>query len=177
MDIDLILQEDDRMSVANAKSFITKAWSKISNNSWKGAEKILKSSFDELSKQAKKGGYEKDIIDILSKYSGKKVSSLSQFSKLTEDRVDEGFIGDWWKTASGNFYGAISFYPLLQAFLELDKIVKEQSFDLRYTLFYAVLWAFIISGKFLISRTTDKAKTKAKVDKELEDFKASNDLA
>jgi hypothetical protein len=70
----------------------------------------------------------------------------------------------WGDEAKGNFYGAASFYPLLQAFLELDKVIKDVGdADMKYVAIYALILASIVSGKVL-SNQYKKKKTEKEID-------------
>jgi len=160
MNLNIILQESTNVKLYEDKSFIRKVISDISKWSWSKAKKYLQNAVKYLIQFAKDKGIEKEILSIINRMVGKQYKRLEDLIKinLKEDILYEN---EWWDEAKDNFYGAISFYPLLQAFLELDKVVKDAGgADMKYVLIYALIWASIVSGKVL----SNKRKNKSGVD-------------
>jgi len=152
MNLDFILQESVKIELYEDKSFIRRVISDIGKWSWNKVKKTLQNAFKYLIRFAKDKDIEKEVLSIINKMIGKQYRKLEDLTKvsLKEDVLYEN---KWWDEAKGNFYGAISFYPLLQAFIELDKVVKDAGgADMKYVLIYALIWASIVSGKVLLSR-------------------------
>jgi hypothetical protein len=160
MNIDEVLKESERIDIYENKSLIISVLNKIKNWSWDKAKKTLQSSFRYFIKFAKDKGIEKQVLNIINRMVGKQYRNLNDLMKvsLKEDVLYEG---EWWDEAKNNFYGAVSFYPLLQAFLELDKVIKDAGgADMKYVAIYALIWASIVSGKVLTTQYKKKKKSK-----------------
>ena len=117
----------------------------------------------------KKNGLEKDALRIINKHYGVNYKSLMQLQKspaLIENKTINEDWCVWWKEATANMYGALSFYPLLQAFLELDKLVKHSGdADISYVMTYFLMWIAIITGKIAISGMTKTQGQRIKLDR------------
>lgn len=155
---DVLLQED--------KNFLLKTVKSIFKKPHKFFKKELVKAISDVSKATKASGVDKKMVDIINRYSGLKLNSITDLRKhvkLIEARkphVNEGF-GEWWKEASSNAYNALAFYPLLTMFLELDKVIKGlPDASLRVTIIYLLIWVLIISGKIqrkdMIQRKREK---------------------
>jgi hypothetical protein len=164
MNIDKILTESEVFNVYENKSLVRSTIDKIKKWTWDKAKKTLQGAFRYLVKFAKDKGIEKQVLNIINTMIGKQYRSLSDLMKISL-KEDVLYEGEWWDEAKGNFYGAVSFYPLLQAFLELDKVIKDAGgADMKYVAIYALIWASIVSGKVLSNQYKKK-----KADKEIDD--------
>jgi hypothetical protein len=164
MNIDKVLKESEVYEIYEDKNLVKVAIDKIKRWSWDKAKKTLQGAFRYLIKFAKDKGIEKQVLDIINRMVGKQYRSLSDLMKISL-KEDVLYEGEWWDEAKGNFYGAVSFYPLLTAFLELDKVIKGQGgADMKYVAIYALIWASIVSGKVLSNQYKKK-----KADKEIDD--------
>ncbi|MCK5016107.1 MAG: hypothetical protein KAS32_03465 [Candidatus Peribacteraceae bacterium] len=56
----------------------------------------------------------------------------------------------WWKEIGNNMYAAVSFYPILMVFLELDKVIKGlDGASTRAVIIYGLMWLLIVTGKVI----------------------------
>lgn len=155
MNINGLIKVCDEIELNEDTNFIKSVVSKLGKMSWDAAKKFLKQKAQEFVAFIKDDPYIDDanVLRIINTRFGTTFSSTSSvFAKaLVENtnRVDEG-LKEWWKEASGNFYGAISFYPLLTAFLEMDKVIKGTGdANVRTMAIYFLIWVLIISGKVI----------------------------
>jgi hypothetical protein len=156
MNIDKILTESEVFNVYENKSLVRSTIDKIKKWTWDKAKKTLQGAFRYLVKFAKDKGIEKQVLNIINTMIGKQYRSLSDLMKISL-KEDVLYEGEWWDEAKGNFYGAVSFYPLLTAFLELDKVIKDAGgADMKYVAIYALIWASIVSGKVLSNQYKKK---------------------
>jgi hypothetical protein len=165
MNIDKILTESEVFNVYENKSLIRSTIYKIKKWTWDKAKKTLQGAFRYLVKFAKDKGIEKQVLNIINTMVGKQYRSLNALMKISL-KENVLYENKWWDEAKGNFYGAASFYPLLQAFLELDKVIKDvgDADDMKYVTIDALIWASIVSGKVLSNRYKKK-----KVEKDIDD--------
>lgn len=111
----------------------------------------LQNSFKKFMDYIVQQDKEKDIVDILNKFSEKKYTSLEQAYKarpITEEKLNE----DWahfWEVIKGEAFPSLAFYPMLQVFMEIDKLIKGTDASFKIIVVYSVLWFFLISGKFI----------------------------
>jgi len=63
--------------------------------------------------------------------------------------VNEDF-RHWWQLVSKEAFPTLAFYPALQVWLELDKYIKNENFNVKIIVFYAALWIVIVTGKYII---------------------------
>ena len=155
MKLDDILKEDSNVFnkhiLSENKSFITKTLNDLSKYTWDRLIKKLKFESSKFMKLIDKEGYEDDILKILNK-NGFKINSLKSFSKRklieSTESINKGF-SDWWQEAKGNLYGALSFLPILNVFMEIDKLIKGNDYSSKAIIIYFVLWASILTGKIV----------------------------
>lgn len=153
MDIDLVIQESEEILLKEGAGDFTQGLKQLSRLTWTNAKEEMLSAFQELSKFIVDNNLEQKVIDIISKGTGHRFSNLKQVLsvKISESSIDEGVMKNWWDEARGNFYGAISFYPLLQAFIELDRVIKGAGgANMKYVVIYGLMWAAIVAGKSMM---------------------------
>jgi hypothetical protein len=156
MDIDKVLKESEVYEIYEDKNLVKSTIDKIKNWSWEKAKKTFQGAFRYLIKFAKDKGIEKEVLNIINRMIGKQYRNLKDLMKISL-KEDVLYEGEWWDEAKGNFYGAVSFYPLLTAFIELDKVIKGQGgADMKYVAIYALIWAAIVSGKVLSNQYKKK---------------------
>ena len=153
MNIDGILEVCVEMEINENIGAIKDIVNRLGRMPWDTAKKFLKQKAREFVAFAKDDPYidENNVLRIINTRFGTHFSDVNSiFAKgLVEsvDRVDEG-LKDWWNEAAKNMYGALSFYPLLTAFLEFDKIIKGTGdANIRSMVIYFLVWILIISGK------------------------------
>jgi hypothetical protein len=156
MDIDKVLKESEVYEIYEDKNLVKSTIDKIKKWSWEKAKKTFQGAFRYLIKFAKDKGIEKEVLNIINRMIGKQYRNLNDLMKISL-KEDVLYEGEWWDEAKGNFYGAVSFYPLLTAFIELDKVIKDQGgADMKYVAIYALIWAAIVSGKVLSNQYKKK---------------------
>lgn len=120
----------------------------------KPAKKVImtfQDSFRKLINIAKQNDIEDDMLKIFNKHAGKNFRSLEQILKtkpITEEKLNE----DWshfWDTIKAEAFPSLSFYPALQIWLEVDKLIKGGDASTKAIVVYAAIWALLISGKFV----------------------------
>jgi len=163
MRIEDILGIHTETTLYESRGLLKTELNKLKSMTWDKAKSFLKKQFDTFNKSVKKAGIEKEVINILNKHMGTRVSTLSSLAtqKIVEKHeLNEGFT-DWWKEASVNLYGALSFYPILMVFLELDKVIKGSDMaDPKSIAIYALIWIAVITGKIVSGKlVSDKTNT------------------
>jgi len=164
MNIDILLKEQDNIILFESKSAFRDAINKIKNWTWNKAKDKIQKSFRYVVSFAKTHNVEKELLFIINKLLGNGTyTNLNQLNKLS---LKEGILledNSFWKEMVNNLYGAMSFYPLLEALLELDKLVKNQGgADIKYVLSYALIWVLIVTGKVSISKIKANLNKKKK---------------
>ena len=75
--------------------------------------------------------------------------------KLTEEIVYNEVINEdikhWWDMVKSEAFPTLAFWPGLQVWLELDKLIKGTSYNGKVIGVYAAMWLLLISGKYLVS--------------------------
>lgn len=163
---------DKSLSLMESRSFIKKIIDSLVKMSCGKAKQLFKKSTKDMITFFKKNGIEKEALRIINKSFGVNYNSLKQLQKspaLVENKVINEDWCAWWKEATFNMYGALSFYPLLQSFLELDKLVKHSGdADISYVMTYFLIWIAIITGKIAVSGISKKGKIETNI-KDMED--------
>ncbi len=129
------------------------------NKSPREVERTLKSSWEKLADALEANDLEKDAIAIINKHLKTNYRSLSQISKgdikklpvrgVYEELMNEDF-AHFWELVKTEAFPALSFYPMLTCWLELDKLLSGTGdFNATKTGIYALFWAVLVSGKFL----------------------------
>ena len=98
---------------------------------------------------------EKDALVIFNRRFGTRYRSLDQITvaKIAKMPVQED-IAHWWKLVSFEGFPVLTFYPALQVFFEIDKLLRGTDVDLTRVIVYGALWAFLVSGKYIKSWNT-----------------------
>jgi len=138
-----------------------KEFKKLSKKPAKAVEKELKSGWVAFEKVLKSNRLEQDALDIINKHLKTSYKNLSQITnaaiakiptkKLYEEELQENF-KHYWELIKAEAFPILAFYPMLQVWLELDKLVKSTG-QANYTAMavYGLFWAFLVSGKYLKS--------------------------
>ena len=118
------------------------------------AEKLMKKSWSDLSTILKSRLLEDDAVKIINKHLGTKFRRLIEIDKaaiasLPSVRMNED-LKHYWDFIKGEAFPALSFYPALTAWMELDKLISSTG-DFDGTKFgvYALFWVILLSSKFL----------------------------
>lgn len=160
MRIDEIISVHEEIVVNENKSFIIQVLNTLKNMTWNKAQDFLRSKVKEFFNKLESSGVDrKKILSISNKYLWSDFRSVTPITnkKITENRIDEGIFSNWWNEATSNIYGALSFYPLLTAFLEMDKVIKQTGdADVRAMSIYFIVWIAIITGKVVSGKLVSK---------------------
>jgi hypothetical protein len=140
---------------------------------WDMAKKFLRQKALELATFVKNDPYidESNVLRIINTRLGTTFSSINTITSkaLVEnsEKLDES-LKTWWKEAATNMYGALSFYPLLTAFLEFDKIIKNSGeANVRAMVIYFLIWVLIITGKVVMGTIGKPGEEKEGLDPSL----------
>lgn len=107
------------------------SFSQIENKSEQAFDDILTVlDKDELSKVLKKLGINPKII------------------MKNESVIDES-AKHWWDLIKTEAFPTLAFYPALQVWLELDKMLKGTEYSGTVIAFYAAFWLILVSGKYI----------------------------
>jgi hypothetical protein len=122
------------------------------------AKKLLKSNWMKLSSILKNNQLEADAIAIINKHFQSNYRSLDQIDKsdvaklpnrsVYEDILNEDF-KHYWDLIKTEGFPVLAFFPCLQAWLEIDKLIRGTGGDFKVMGIYALIWAFLVSGKFI----------------------------
>lgn len=109
-------------------------------------------SYDEIESKGREAI--KDIINLVDKDEFSKVlKKLGINEKGFKTLIDESIINEdakhWWNLVKTELFPTLSFYPALQIWLELDKMLRGTPYSGKVLLFYAALWLILISGKHI----------------------------
>jgi len=171
MKIDEVIEVSENIIMNENITFIKDLLNKMGRMSWDSAKKFLKEKAKEFVYYIRDNADfdENAILRIVNTRLDTHFSNMnSLFAKaLVErtDKLDEG-LKDWWAEAKTSMYGALSFYPLLTVFLELDKVIKGSGdANVRAMMIYFIVWVLIVSGKVIsgiVDQEGDKAKANPK---------------
>ena len=95
------------------------------------------------------------ILGIINKAYGTKYKDISDLKKQINANIKESteLNEDWsrfWDLIKGEAFPALSFYPALTVWLELDKWVRQSGdINSRVIIVYGLIWLLLISGKFV----------------------------
>jgi len=70
-------------------------------------------------------------------------ANLKESNELNEDWKH------YWDLIKGEAFPALSFYPALTVWLEIDKLIRGNDANARVIVVYGLLWLLLISGKFI----------------------------
>ena len=70
-------------------------------------------------------------------------ANLKESTVLNEDWAH------YWGLIKGEAFPALSFYPALTVWLEIDKLLRGNDANTRVIVVYGLLWLLLISGKFI----------------------------
>lgn len=124
----------------------------------KKAQKTMKDSWIETAKVLKKYGKEDEFLMLVNKHFAAKFKNIDQITKgkiITEGFVSEENINEdfrhFWDLSKVNFWPAFSFYPALNVWMEIDKLIKGEGANFKIILAYSLFFILLITGKHVIS--------------------------
>lgn len=129
---------NERISIPSwMNSMLLKIKDEMSRMTFSSLEKKCKESYDIISKEIDPSGIKK--IEKLSNKS---------FTFTTESTVNED-LRHWWDLVKTEAFPTLAFYPALQVWLELDKMLKGTPYSGKVIGFYAALWMVLMTGKYI----------------------------
>lgn len=75
-------------------------------------------------------------------------AAMNKYFGMTESIVNED-ARHWWELIKGEAFPTLAFYPALQVWLELDKMLKGTQYSGKVIGFYAAFWLILVSGKYI----------------------------
>lgn len=138
----------------NESSFIENTMNKLKTKSG-SIEIFLKDQFSKLSNKLKEEGQEDAALKLINKAFKTNYKSLDEISKGKVQPLKEGTeylnedIAHWWDVVKAEAFPTLAFYPALTVWLEIDKLIKGNSADMRTIIVYSVFWILLISGKYI----------------------------
>jgi len=136
------------------------------------------------------------VISAINKAYGMKIKNVDELEKYVKANIKESteLNEDWkhyWNLIKGEAFPALSFYPALTVWLEIDKWIRQTGTPSgRVIVIYGLLWLLLLSGKFVAgfrkwkkehpeeyyAERPEKAKKRiAKLDKEKKKIQKSMD--
>ncbi len=94
------------------------------------------------------------ILGIINKAYGTNYKDIKDLKKQTNANLKESteLNEDWaryWDLIKGEAFPALSFFPALTVWLEIDKIIRSGDANARVIIVYGLIWLLLISGKFI----------------------------
>lgn len=112
-------------------------------------KKVLsKMTFSQFNKECEKSFRELVAVidpDDLSRF----LKKLGIDERILKESVVNEDAKHWWELIKTEAFPALSFYPALQVWLELDKMIKGTEYSGKVIGFYAAFWLLLISGKYI----------------------------
>ena len=157
---------------------LANALKKIKMKSLGAVKNIFKDSWENLANLIRAKGLEKDALRIINRHMGSKYRTLNQISrgKVVENtELNEDF-AHWWSTFKGEAFPTLAFYPALSVWLELDKLFAAAGAAVPGVNWvkvgaYALMFVFLVSGKYLKQWQKWRKNNPEEADKEAEERK------
>jgi len=115
--------------------------------------KKLKDSWNKLKGTIVAKGMEDDALRIINKHFKTNYKTLKQISrdKLVSGYLNEDF-AHYWDLIKKETFPVLSFYPALQCFFEIDKLLKGGGdVNIRTLIVYGLFYVFLVSGIYIFS--------------------------
>jgi hypothetical protein len=143
-----------------AKGGLQKYFKELKKMPAKKVEQTLKNSWKDLSNILKDRLLEDDAVKIINKhlktnYKRLKEIDTAKIAKIPTKKVYEELMlnedfAHFWQRVKDEAFPALSFYPALTAWLEIDKLLSGTGDFSGYKFgVYALFWVILISSKFL----------------------------
>lgn len=97
---------------------------------------------------------QESILKLINKGFGTSYKNTNDLKRAMSANIKEstGLNEDWahyWDLIKGEAFPALSFYPALTVWLEIDKLLRGNDANTRVIVVYGLLWLLLISGKFI----------------------------
>jgi hypothetical protein len=134
---------------------------KLKNLSWSQVKKKFLSAWEQLKETLKTNEEVQDAaLKIINKYMKTNYNDLDDVRLVVQESEElNEDASHWWQLIKGEAFPALSFYPALQCWLELDKLLKGTGFNATILVVYASFWLLLVSSKY-IKGWLDWRKTK-----------------
>jgi hypothetical protein len=78
-------------------------------------------------------------------------SNLRYYNRKKNESIDtlDEDAKHWWELVKQEAFPTLAFYPALQIWLELDKMLKGTEYSGKIISFYAAFWLLLVSGKYV----------------------------
>ena len=131
----------------NLPSWIINAFNRVK-------KELSRMSFEQLNKKC-----ERAFNDILNIIDPDELSALLKKLDIDEHTFRNKLFKEnitldedakhWWDLVKGELFPTLSFWPALQVWLEIDKMIKGTEYSGNIIGFYAAFWLVLISGKYV----------------------------
>jgi len=117
----------------------------------KKADKLLRDSFDSLVKLFIDNGVEKEALQVINKHLKKRFKSFKEIKREYNKSLSESYyvinedLKHFWELIWDQAWGGAVFYPMLQLFFELDKLIADKPVDIKRILVYGTIFLFLLS--------------------------------
>lgn len=133
---------------------ISTFFSKIKGFSTQRLQDFLYKEFERFTEVVQSTQYEPMVVQMINRKFDTRVRTLDEFKRMRVPQIREGSVlnedlAHWWDLVKGEAFPALSFYPALQVWLDIDKLIKGQDFNFRATVVYAMIWILLVSGKYI----------------------------
>ena len=153
MRFDSYLKEDDMINENVILDTIKKIAGKPANTVMKMFKDGFKKFVDIF--QAQDEMTQEKILGTINKAYGTNYKNANDLKKQTKASLKESTelnedFSHYWDLIKGEAFPALSFYPALTVWLEVDKWVRQSGdVNSRVIIVYGLIWLLLISGKFV----------------------------
>lgn len=139
----------------NESNNVTDLISRLIQMGYRKAEKELQGSTKTLIQHLMDIGMADEALLIVNKHLRTNFKSLKDLGRKHRIAIREGDemlnedLKHLWKFVESQAWGGIVFYPILQMYMELDRLLSGSGFDVKKTLVYASVFLFVMSAKHL----------------------------
>ena len=130
---------------------VQKYFKELEKMSTSKVEKVLKSGWMELRDVLIERGLEEKAISIINKRFHTNFKSFTHIDKMSIGKpkmVNEDF-KHYWDFIKSEAFPALSFFPALQAWLEINQLLSGEGFSSVKFGVYGIFWVLLVSGKFV----------------------------
>lgn len=136
---------------SSLKEMFTRLAEKVRSLGTSSAERTMKKNFDIFCDKYKGTEHEKRILQSVNRILGSNWTSLEQIrqAKVPDREYIKEDLAHYWKEIREQGLPALLFYPALQVFMEVDKIIRGLPFSETVITFYSTLWITLVSLSYV----------------------------
>lgn len=136
---------------SSLKDIFTRLAEKIRSLGTSNAERIMKKNFNIFCDKYSGTEHEKRILQSVNRVLGSNWTSLEQIrqAKVPGKEYIKEDLAHYWKEIREQGLPALLFYPALQVFMEVDKIIRGLPFNETVITFYSTLWITLVSLSYV----------------------------